>query len=56
MILDRFFYRFEVDFGGILGSFGGHFGGKIDEKRDIRILLVSETILKRNFMKMSLKK
>ena len=40
-----------MDFGAIWGSFWGHFGGKIDEKRDLRILLVSEAIWKRNLMK-----
>ena len=39
-----------------MGSFWWHFWGKIDEKRDLRILLVSEAIWKRNLMKFSWKK
>jgi hypothetical protein len=36
-----------------VGSFWCHFGGKINEKRDIRILFVSEAILRQNLLKFS---
>ena len=55
-ILYDFRYVFFIDFRSILDAFWDHFGSKIDEKRDIRMLLVSEAILKRNFMNISLNK